>query len=206
MRLALADHFAVLAAGLAIDLGALVFVFGAQGQALNALGGVDGGRRQAGEGLQGIQFDGFEALRVEGIQGQQAPGAFVDKQRAAHAVVDFQVFMQAIHQAVVRVRQVAVAGEAGRAGMAEQGGETRVFADLETPAQGVGAQAVHCQRHQPFAIQAQQRGGVAGQQGAHGFQQAAVALAFRQFAGQVGDQGQQGGEQGLCGHNDSVWS
>jgi hypothetical protein len=53
------------------------------------------------------------------------------------------------------------------------------------------------QRHQPFAVQAQQRGGIARQQGAHGFQQAPIALAFGQFAGQVGDQWQQ--EQGFGG-------
>ncbi len=63
MRLALANHFAVLlAAGLAVDLGALVFVFDPVVQPLDAFGGVDGGRREAGEGLQGIQLDRFEAV------------------------------------------------------------------------------------------------------------------------------------------------
>jgi hypothetical protein len=39
-------------------------------QPLDALGGVDRSGREAGEGLQGIQFDRFEPLRVEGIRGQ----------------------------------------------------------------------------------------------------------------------------------------
>jgi len=112
--------------------------------------------------------------------------------------------VQAVHQAVVGVGQFTVAVETRRAGAAEQHGETRVFADLEASAQGIGAQAVHCQRHQRLTVQAQQRGGVARQQGAHGLQQAAVTLAFGQFAGQVGDQGEQGGEQRLRSHNDSL--
>ena len=92
MRLALADHFLVLlAAGLAIDFGALVLVFGPQRQALNAFSHIDRGRGQAGEGLQRVQFDPFKALVVESVKGQQAPRLVVDKQRAAHAVVDFEV-------------------------------------------------------------------------------------------------------------------
>ncbi|MNR42214.1 hypothetical protein D3C85_1607070 [compost metagenome] len=73
---------------------------------------------------------------------------------------------------------------------AEQRFETRVFADLEASAECVGAQPVDGQRHQPFAIKAQQGSGIAGQEGAHGFEQASIALAFRQFARQVRDQGQ----------------
>ncbi len=155
VRFALADHFLVLlAAGLAIDLGALVLVFGPQRQALDALSHVDGGCGKAGEGLQGVQFDPFKPLGIEGVQGQQAPGLVVDKQRAAHAVVDFQVAVQAGDQAVIRVGQFAVTVEAGRAGAAQQDLEARMFADLEASAQGIGAQAVHRQRHQPLAIQA----------------------------------------------------
>ena len=81
-----------------------------------------------------------------------------------------------------------------------------MLADSEAPAQGIGAQAVHCQRHQPFAVQAQQRGGIAGQQPTHGLQQAAIAFLVGQVAGKVADQGQQGGEQGLRGHMDSCGS
>jgi hypothetical protein len=73
-----------------------------------------------------------------------------------------------------------------------------MFVNLEAATEGVGAQAVHRQRHQPFAVEAQQGGRVARQQGAHGFEQAAIALAFGQLAGQVDDQGQQGGQQGFC--------
>ncbi|MNJ04359.1 hypothetical protein D3C73_1650750 [compost metagenome] len=63
-----------------------------------------------------------------------------------------------------------------------------MFADLETPAEGVGTQSVDSQRYQPFAIQAQKGGRVAWEQGAHGFQQASITLAFGKFAGQVGHQ------------------
>ncbi|MNG14019.1 hypothetical protein D3C84_977410 [compost metagenome] len=64
--LALADHVArLLAAGLAIDLGAAVLVLGLQGQAFDTLGGVDRGGGEAGEGLQGTQVDGLEALRIQ---------------------------------------------------------------------------------------------------------------------------------------------
>jgi hypothetical protein len=111
--------------------------------------------------------------------------------------------IEAIDQAVIGIGHVAVGGEAGRAGCAQQNFKARVFADLEAPAEGVGAQTVDGQRHQPFAVEAQQRGGIAGQQGAHGFQQAPITLAFGQFAGQVGDQWQQGGKQGFCSHSDS---
>ena len=123
---------------------------------------------EAGEGLQGIQFDPFEAFGVEGVEGQQAPGFVIDKQRAAHAVMNLQVPMHALHQAVIGIGQFTVTVETRRVGAAEQHGEARVFADLETSAQGIGAQTVHGQWHQRLAVQAQQRGGVAGQQGAHG--------------------------------------
>lgn len=63
-----------------------------------------------------------------------------------------------------------------------------MFADPEAPAEGVRAEAVHRQRDQVFAVQAQQRGGVAGQQVAQGLEQSAVAFVFRQVAGQVGNQ------------------
>ncbi|MNP70740.1 hypothetical protein D3C76_1670130 [compost metagenome] len=81
-----------------------------------------------------------------------------------------------------------------------------MLADPEAPAQGIGAQAVHRQRHQPLAVQAQQRGGIARQQTTHGLQQAAVAFLVGQVAGQVADQRQKGGEQRLCGHMDSCGS
>ncbi|MNE90420.1 hypothetical protein D3C80_1879310 [compost metagenome] len=114
------------------------------------------------------------------------------------------MIIQAIDQAVIGVGQVAVGSETGRAGAAEQRCETRVLADLEAPTEGVGTQAVDGQWHQPFTIKAQQGGGIAWEQGAHGFQQAAITLALGQFAGQVGDQGQQSGEQWFCSHSDSV--
>ncbi|MNL22938.1 hypothetical protein D3C87_1443020 [compost metagenome] len=114
------------------------------------------------------------------------------------------MIIETIDQAVIRIGHVAVGGETGRAGAAEQRFEARVFADLEASAEGVGTQAVDGQRHQPFAIETQQGGGIAGQQGAHGFQQASITLAFGEFAGQVGDQWQQGGKQGFCSHSDSM--
>ena len=95
--------------------------------------------------------------------------------------------VEAFHQTVVGIGQAAVGGEAGRPGAP---GEPR-GADVrrpEAPAEGVRAEAVHRQRDQVFAVQAQQRGGVAGQQVAQGLEQSAVAFVFRQVAGQVGNQ------------------
>ncbi|MNF96801.1 hypothetical protein D3C84_796030 [compost metagenome] len=104
VRLALADHLArLLTAGLAIDLGALVLVLHPIVQPLDAFCGVDGRGGEAGEGLQGIQFDRFKTFRVEGVQRQQAPRPLVDKQWATHAVVDFQMIIQALDQTVIRV-------------------------------------------------------------------------------------------------------
>jgi hypothetical protein len=114
--------------------------------------------------------------------------------------VYFEVIAQAIDQAVIRVGQVAVGGKSGWPGAVQQDFEAWMVADFEAPAEGVGTQAIHRQRHQPFAVQAQQRGGIAGQQGAHGFEQATIALALGQFAGQIGDQWKQSGEQGFGGH------
>lgn len=200
-RFALADHFAILlTAGLTVDLGALVLVFSADRQALDALGGVDRGRGQAGEGLQGVQFNRLETLGVERIEGDQAPEFFIDKQWAAKAVVDFEVIVEAVDQTVVGIGQVAVGGEPGRAFAGQQHFKARMFADFEASTQGVSTQTVHRQWHQRFAVEAQQRGGITWQQSAHGFEQAPVALALGQFAGQVGDEGKQSGEQGFGSH------
>ena len=87
---------------------ALVFVFSAIGQALNAFGSVDRGRGEAGEGLQGVEFDRLETFGVEGVEGDQPPEFFIDKQRTAEAIVDFQMLVEAIDQAVIRIGQVAV--------------------------------------------------------------------------------------------------
>ncbi len=163
VRGALTNQLFVLAAGLAVDLRAVVFVFRAQGQVLDALGHGDRGGGQAGEGLQGTQLQALELPGGEGIEGNQAPRALIDHQRAAHAVMYFQVGIGGVDQAVVRVGQLRVAGEAGWFRAAEQYLEAWVLADPEAPAQGIGAQAVHCQRHQPLAVQAQQSGGIAGQ-------------------------------------------
>ena len=158
---------------------------------------------QAGESLQGVQLQALELPRGQRIEGDQAPWALIDHQRAAHAVVNFERGRDGGHQAIIGVGQLGIAGEAGGLGAAEQDLESRVFAHPEPPAEGIGAQPVHGQRYQPFAVQAQQRGGIAWQQAAHGLQQAAVALLVGQFAGQVTDQWQQRGEQRLCSHMDS---
>ncbi|MNP23677.1 hypothetical protein D3C76_1163940 [compost metagenome] len=165
-----------------------MFVFHAQGQAFDAVGYVYGGGCQAGEGLQGVELDLVKAQRIEGIEGQKAPGTLVDKQGAAQAIMHFQMVVQPIYQPIVRVGQVTVAGEAGRLGAAEQCLEARVLTDLEAAPEGIFTQAIDGQWHQPLAIQAQEGGSIAREQGAHGFQQAPIAFAFRQVAGKVADQ------------------
>ncbi|KFF31933.1 hypothetical protein G039_0329580 [Pseudomonas aeruginosa VRFPA01] len=112
--------------------------------------------------------------------------------------------VEAFHQSVVGVGKAAVGGEAGRSASFEQGRQAWVFTDPEASPEGVRAETVHRQRNQLFAIQAQQRGGVAGQQVAQGVEQAAVAFVFREVAGQVGDQRNQRGKQGVGGHFDLV--
>ncbi|MNN56127.1 hypothetical protein D3C81_1710430 [compost metagenome] len=183
-----------------------MLILGAQCQVLDAFGHRDRGSCQAGEGLQGIEFQALELARGEGIEGYQAPWALVDHQRAAHAVMHLQVDVVGIDQAVIGVGQLRVAGKPGGLGAAEQNLEARMLAYSEAPAQGIGGQPVDSQWHQPFAIEPQQRSGIAGQQTAHGLQQAAVAFLVGQVPGQVTDQGEQGGEQRLCGHKDSSWS
>ena len=108
------------------------------------------------------------------------------------------------YQAIIGVRQLAVTGEARGPGAGEQRLKARVLADFETSAQGIQAQAVDGQRHQPFAVQSQQGCGVAGQQGAQSMQQAPIALALGQVAGQIVHQRQQGGQQQFCSHFDLV--
>ena len=202
---ALADQFLVgRAAGLSIELGFLLLILDPQRQPLDALRHIDRGCGQAGKGLQVVQPDRLEALGVQGIQGQQPPGALFNKQRAAHAVVNFKVLGQSVHQPVIGVGQLAIAGEARRPGAAEQCFKARVFADFKAAPQRIQAQAVHCQRHQPVAVQPQQGSSIAGEEGAQGLQQAPIALAFRQVARQVGNQGQQGREQGFCSHFDLI--
>ncbi|MNT32529.1 hypothetical protein D3C72_1684160 [compost metagenome] len=95
----------------------------------------------------------------------------------------------ALHQTIVRVGQPAVRGEMRDATALQQCLQPRVFGDLEAPPQGVLAQAIHRQGHQLVTVQAQQGGGIAGQEPAQGFEQAPVAFALGEFAGEVADQG-----------------
>lgn len=62
--------------------------------------------------------------------------------------MNFEVIVEAIDQSVIRIGQVAVGGEARRPDACEQNLETRMLADLEAPAEGIGTQAIHRQRHQ----------------------------------------------------------
>ncbi|MNQ36405.1 hypothetical protein D3C85_499250 [compost metagenome] len=205
---ALADQFAagLLAGSLAVDLDQLFVVLGAAGQGVDPLGGAHGGGGQAGEGFQVVQVEVVEARRVEGIQSQQAPGLLVDVQRAAQAVVHFQMAVETLDQTVIGVGQRAVGGEAGQAAVPQQALEARVLADPEAPAEGIGAQAVDGQRHQGVAVQAQQGGGIGRQQRAQRAEQAAVAFLLGKVAGQVGHQWDQGAQQGMRCHFDSLLS
>ncbi|MNY40171.1 hypothetical protein D3C86_1748960 [compost metagenome] len=57
------------------------------------------------------------------------------------------MMVQSVHQSIVRIGQVAVTGETGRLGAAEQYLEARVLADLETAPEGVVTQAIDSQWH-----------------------------------------------------------
>ncbi|MNP14490.1 hypothetical protein D3C76_1068170 [compost metagenome] len=208
MGRALPDHFprADLASGLAIDLRQLLLVLGAAAEAVHALDGFHRCRRQAGEAFQHLQVLAVEACRVHGIQRQQSPGAIVQVERATQAVVHFQVFLVAFHQAIVWVGQPAVRGEMGDATAFHQCLQPRMLGDLEAPSQGVLAQAVHRQGHQLITVQAQQGGGIAGQEPAQRFEQAPVAFALGKFAGEIADQRDQCLQQGVRCHYDSMVS
>ena len=84
------------------------------------------------------------------------------------------------------------------------GGQARVLVEAKTPAQGIGRQAAHRQRHQLLVLQAQQGDRVAGHELLQGLQQAAVALVLGHVAGQVIEQGQQNRNQGTGGHIDNL--
>jgi hypothetical protein len=96
--------------------------------------------------------------------------------------------MQAVHQAVIGVRQGAVGRKTRRTIGLQQLLKARMFIHFEAPPQRVAAQAIDGHRHQPVSVQPEQRRRIAGQQGPHRFQQAAVTLAVGQFARQVIDQ------------------
>ncbi len=204
MRGALADELAGAARPLSQRLGELFACdLGLVGQGADAPGRGDRGRGQAGEGFQQVQIDAGEAALLQRVQGEQAPGPGFDPEHAAQAVVHRQVPVHAFDQAVVGIGQRTVGGKPHRAGRGQQFGQPRMFGDRETPAQGVGGQATDRHRHEIRAIQAQQRGRVAGQQGPQPFKQSTVALVVVQFLGQIGQQRQQGELSGL-GHCDSI--
>ena len=81
----------------------------------------------------------------------------------------FELALNALNQPVIRVGQRAVCRNAQRATSGQQQGKAWMFIDFEAPTQRVTAQAVDGQRHQPVAVQREQRHRVAGQQGLHGF-------------------------------------
>jgi hypothetical protein len=171
-----------------------------------ALRGLDGGRGQTGKAGQHVEVGAGEARRVERVQRQHAPGLFVQIERAAQAVVYFQMCAVTLYQSVIGVGQRTVGGEAGRFAAFEQCRQARVLGDQEVTAQRVRAQAVYRQRYQTIAVQPQQRGGVAGQQFAQRLQKSSIALLRRQVARQVVDQRNQCGQQRMCGHCDSTLS
>ena len=70
----------------------------------------------------------------------------------------------------------------------QQGGEAWVFGHGEAPPEGIRAEAIHRQWHQLLALQAQQRGGVAGDQRAQGAEQAPVTFRFDQLTTEIVDQ------------------
>ncbi|BCR22637.1 hypothetical protein KAM429_31940 [Aquipseudomonas alcaligenes] len=149
VRGALADQFgsAGLPGHFAKACGQLALGFGALGQAEQAVVGLDRGRGQAGEGIQVVQVVLREAAGAQAVQRQQAPGALIDVQRAAQAVVHFELADMFLDQAVVGVGQLAIGGEAGRSPLGQQRGEAWVFGHGEAPPEGIRAEAIHRQRH-----------------------------------------------------------
>jgi hypothetical protein len=193
----------------AVLLGAALGILGTQGEVVHALGRGHGRGGQVGQALQRGHVDAVEARQRQCVQRHEAPGTVLHAQGAAHAIVHGQVAVHMLDQAVVGIGQAAVGREAQRARGLQQGLQPRVLPDQETPAQRVGRQAVHGQRHQRVAIQAQQRHGIGRQQAAHGVEQAPVTLGRRDLARQVGHQRQHGSEHGLGSHHvpkEVIWT
>ena len=201
-RRALPHQLARLLPRLFVQLGELALGLDPLRQAADALADLDRGRGQAGKGLEAVQIEPTETGRVERIQGEQAPELLVQVQRATEAVVHFQVAMQPLDQAVVGVRQAAVGSETRRSGVLQQRSQTRMLADSEAPPQGIGTQPLDRQGHQNFAVESQQRHGIAREQLAQGSEQAAITLVVIQLARQIGDQGNKRFQQRISGHFD----
>ena len=193
-----------LSGDLAIALRQAMLVVGTLLQAAQAFAGLHRGGGQAGHGIQLVEGDAPEAARIQGVQGQQAPRPFVDIQRATQAVMHGQLRMRAFDQAIVGIGQRAVGSETHGPAIVEQRRQARVFVETKAPAQGIGRQAAHRQRHQLLVLQAQQGDRVAGHELLQGLQQAAVALVLGHVAGQVIEQGQQNRNQGTGGHIDNL--
>ena len=180
---------------LAGRLGGQPVALHAGGELADALGRGHGGGGQGRQRVQQLQVHLIEALRLQRIQRQQAPGPAVavgQVQRTAQTVVHRQVALHAVHQAVVGVGEVAVGRKAQRAGRFQQLAKARVVGHAKAPAQRVSAQSIGGHGPQHLAFQPQQGRGVAGQHAAQALQQPAKALGLGQVTRQVGHQGHDG--------------
>ena len=77
-----------------------------------------------------------------------------------------------------------------------------MLADPEASPQGIGTQPFNRQWDKNFAVESQQRHGIARKELAQGREQAAITLAIVQLARQIGDQGNKRFQQRICGHFD----
>ena len=136
------------AGGLAPGFCASTFICGLARQAVHAFARLDRGRGQPGEGFQAGEIDVAEARGVQRVQAQQAPGAVIDGQRAAQAVMDLQTPPGPFDEAIIGVGQLAIGGKPGGTPAGQDLRQTRMLAHPEAAAKGVRTQPQHRDGHQ----------------------------------------------------------
>lgn len=203
VRLAIADHLAATRpVRLPIRLRALPFGFARARERIDAFGHTHGRRRETEKRLKRSHVDVVEARGIECVECEQTPRPFVDEKRAAEAIVYFEMTVHALDQAVVRIGQIGVGGEARRFAAREDAGKTRMIADAEAPAERIARQSVDRERHEHVAIESQERGGVARKKRAQRTQKATIALGVRHLVREVFDQRNERVEQYTRSHCD----
>jgi len=159
--------------------GERLFLLGAAGHRGDGFLGRDAGFEHAHHAREALRIDAVEGVRIERVQRHQSPDAAVDAQRRAHAVVHGLELLLMLEQSVVGIRKAGIGCEAQAIAALQQAGETRVRGSRKAPPERLFRESVdgdRLQHRRPFiGQQAQQRGGVAGHQAAHGGKQLAVA-------------------------------
>jgi hypothetical protein len=107
-------------------------------------------------------------------------------------------------EAIVRIGQRAIRREQRRFASCKKRLQAGVFIHAKAAAERINAQAIHGERYELAALEAEQGARVAGHEAAQRTKQAPEAFGLRQVTGQVVHEGQQGGQDRIgSGHGDS---